>query len=269
MSRSQKYISVLLERLPKSEIRSYEHQTSFDRLRDRISSTPNLQEELEALYRVKGFSDFALSLLWIAGKVDKDPTLEVSTPDEETLVFSKFKQAVSDVPATVHESAPSSSTFELPISPGIETTQMMTPEPESGSMMDDASQRSETVQTNFGEGVLGREQEHSFSQLLERFLEAVQSGNDDRTTLTSEVIQECNSVVSASVGEDYRQFCQLLVEFLQYITDNQYLDDVRVMNIVSNVQDPFSQWARSEPENRAGVLDQAIDILRDFKTMFE
>jgi len=63
-----------------------------------------------------------------------------------------------------------------------------------------------------------------------------------------------------AIPDDYRQFCQMLVEFLQYITNNQFLDDVRVMNIVSNIQDPFTQWTRNEPENRSGMLDQAIDI---------
>jgi hypothetical protein len=121
-----------------------------------------------------------------------------------------------------------------------------------------------------GSTTMGKEQEHDFATLLERFLESVQSGNDDRTTLLSDVINECNTVVTADlVPEDYKQFCQLLVEFLQYILDNQYIDDIRVMNIVSNIQDPVNQWARSEQNNRTGLLDPAIEILRDFKTMFE
>jgi hypothetical protein len=41
------------------------------------------------------------------------------------------------------------------------------------------------------------------------------------------------------------------------------------MNILSNIQDPFAQWARSKPNDRTGVLDAVNDILRDFKTMFE
>jgi hypothetical protein len=127
-----------------------------------------------------------------------------------------------------------------------------------------------TQQPMTGGAALGADQERSFAQLLERFLESVQSGNDDRTALMNDVSTECGTVVAAgSVPEDYRTFCTLLVEFLQYISDNQYLDDVRVMNIVSNIHDPFAQWARSEPDARSGVLDQANEILRDFKTMFE
>jgi hypothetical protein len=121
-----------------------------------------------------------------------------------------------------------------------------------------------------GSTTMGIEQERGFANLLERLLESVQSGNDDRTILLSNVLGECNAVLTAgSTPEDYKQFCQLLVEFLQYISDNQYLDDIRVMNIVSNIQDPVNQWARSEQNNRTGLLDPAIEILRDFRTMFE
>jgi hypothetical protein len=98
----------------------------------------------------------------------------------------------------------------------------------------------------------------------------VQSGNDNRTELLSDLLNECNSVLAAgSAAEDYKQFCTLLTEFLQYISSNQYFDDVRVMNIISNIQDPFAQWARSKLNNRTGILNAVNDTLRDFKTMFE
>jgi hypothetical protein len=121
-----------------------------------------------------------------------------------------------------------------------------------------------------GGAAIGSEQERVFTRLLEQFLESVQSGNDDRVSLMSEVIEQCNKVImAADAPDEYGQFCKLLVEFLKYISDNQFLDDVRVMNIVSNIQDPFMQWARSDPGNRYGLLDQSIDILRDFRAMFE
>jgi hypothetical protein len=41
------------------------------------------------------------------------------------------------------------------------------------------------------------------------------------------------------------------------------------MNIISNIQGPYLQWKDSAPENRAGILDPALEILRDFKSMFE
>jgi hypothetical protein len=292
MNRSQKYISILLERLPKWELRSYEHQTSLDRIRDRVTSASDIQAELNSLYRVKGFAEFALSLMWIADRVEKDTTLDESTLAEETLVFEKLRYALGDISVPSPESASATETVDLPSS-SIESTASLdlegmstlsseplreltpspgpegTPEVLLDSWGKEPQALSQTPSMGGGT-TMGHEQEHSFSNLLEQFLESVQSGNDDRMKLLSDVINECNTVVNAdSVLEDYKQFCQLLMEFLQYISDNQYLDDIRVMNIVSNIQDPVSQWARSEQDNRTGLLDPAIEILRDFKTMFE
>jgi hypothetical protein len=279
MNRTQKYISVLLERLPKYELRSYEHQTSLDRIRDRISSAADIQAELVYLYQAKDCADFALSLMWIADKVEKDPTKEESTIDEETIVFSKLRQALGDEAPTGQESAAGGAILDLPGSQGFGSTPA--PEPASGfnlstqpelniDSMFGASAQSQDLPLPMSGGMAsGNEQERSFALLLEHFLESVQSGNDDRTKLLANVIKECNTILGGSAAEDYKQFCKMLTEFLQYISDNQYLDDVRVMNILSNIQDPFAQWARSKPENRTGGLDAANDILRDFKTMFE
>jgi hypothetical protein len=293
MNRSQKYISILLERLPKWELRSYEHQTSLDRIRDRVTSASDIHTELNSLYQVKGFAEFALSLMWIADKVEKDATLDESTLAEETLVFEKLRFALGDISASSRESTSTSEAVDLPSSPGFESTSSpalegmsmspseplreltTSPQPEATpAVLLDSWGKELQIPTQTpsigGSTTMGSEQEHGFANLLERFLESVQSGNDDRTTLISDVVHESNMVVEAtSVPEDYKQFCRLLMEFLQYISDNQYLDDIRVMNIVSNIQDPVSQWARSEQSDRTGLLDPAIEILRDFKTMFE
>lgn len=288
MNRTQRYISLLLERLPKYELRSYEHQTSLDRIRDRVSSTSDIHAEFLYLYQVKDCADFALSLMWIADKVEKDLTKEESTIDEETLVFSKFRQSIGDVSPSEEESDSTGTTTNLPGSQEFRSTS--TPAPESAfslssppvlesistleptidSIFGDAAQSSELIQPTKGGSTYGSEQERRLAILLEQFLESVQSGNDDRTKLLSDIIDECNIVLTTdSAAEDYKQFCKLLTEFLQYISNNQYLDDVRVMNILSNIQDPFAQWARSKPNDRTGVLDAVNDILRDFKTMFE
>ncbi len=288
MSRTQQYISILLERLPKYELRSYEHQTTLDRIRDRVSSTSDIHAELLKLYQVKGCADFALSLMWIADKVEKDSTKEESTIDEETLVFSKFRQAVGDVSTPEQESNSDGTTFDTPgsqefgsipssepklefdLSSPPEFGSIPAPEPTIDAIFGTAEQAPEITQSTSGGSTSENKQELSFALLLEQFLEAVQSGNDVRTKLLSDILSECNTVLaSGSEPEDYKQFCKLLTEFLQYISNNQYLDDVRVMNILSNIQDPFAQWARSKPNDRTGVLDSVNDILRDFKTMFE
>jgi len=282
MNRSQKYISVLLERLPKWELRSYEHQTTLDRIRDRITSASDIHAELNSLYRVKGFTEFALSLMWIVNKVEKDATLDESTIAEENLIFEKLRYALGDVPIPSQEPVSTPESSDISSSQELES---VSPEPAYGlTPLPDTTATPEVLLDSWGKEpqtpsqtpsvgdsvTIGSEQERSFVALLERLLESVQSGNDDRTTLSSEVLSECNVVLNAaSAPEDYKLFCKLLVEFLNYISDNQYLDDIRVMNIVSNIQDPINQWMQSEQNNRTGLLDPAIEILRDFKTMFE
>jgi hypothetical protein len=286
MNRTQKYISVLLERLPKWELRSYEHQTTLDQIRDKITSTSDLQTELQSLYRVHGFAEFALSLMWIADKVEKEMTLDESTLAEETLVFEKLRSALGELAEPPQELTSKNEPDDGQSLSGlgaavISTSERLslssTPTPESmstpdvllhswGAQPQEPSQES-AVQSD---GVLGEEQVRNFAYLLEHLLESVQSGSDDRTTSVTNVLNECNVVIGAvSAPADYKQFCQLLSEFLQYISENQFLDDIRVMNIVSNIQDPVNQWAQSDQSNRTGLLDPAIDILRDYKTMFE
>jgi hypothetical protein len=288
MSRTQKYISLLLERLPKYELRSYEHQISLDRIRDRISGTADINAELHSLYQVQNCADFALSLMWIADKVEKDATKEESTIDEETLVFSKFRQAVGDVSPGGDESPQAGTSFNLPGSQDFgsasessvkseidfssppDSSSFSTPEPQIDSIFGAMAQGPDLSQPPGGSSTMGSEQELGFAALLEKFLEAVQSGNDDRTTLLSNIINECHAVLAASnTSEDYKHFCTLLTEFLNYISVNQFMDDVRVMNMLSNIQDPFSQWAHSSSESRSSFMNSVIDILRDFKTMFE
>jgi hypothetical protein len=288
MSRTQKYISLLLERLPKYELRSYEHQTTLDRIRDRISATTDIHAELLSLYKVQNCADFALSLMWIEDKVEQDGTKEESTIDEETLVFAKFRQAIGDVSPSEQTSEPAGSSFDIPDSQDFGST----PTPSSKSEFDFSSPQQSTsipapetpIDSIFGAmaetheptpamdggATSDSEQDLKFATLLEKFLESVQSGNDDRTKLLNDIVSESNKIRNASsAAEDYKQFCMLLTEFLEYISSNQYMDDVRVMNILSNIQDPFAQWARTMPESRTGLLDSVNDILRDFKTMFE
>ena len=288
MNRTQKYISLLLERLPKYELRSYEHQTNLDRIRDRISGTSDINAELQHLYKVNNCADFALSLMWIADKVEKDLTKEESTIDEETLVFSKFRQAIGDVSPSEQGSENAGTTFDMSgsqefgsaqtpaqnsainLSAPSDTESIAAPETQIDSIFGAMTQPVESAPPKAGGSTSGKDQELGFAALLEQFLESVQSGSDIRTKLLSDIINECNTILAAgSTAEDYKQFCRLLTEFLEYISNNQYMDDVRVMNILSNVQDPFAQWARSSPDGRTGLLDPVIEILRDFKTMFE
>ena len=109
-----------------------------------------------------------------------------------------------------------------------------------------------------------------FGRQLERFLEAVQGGTDDRESLLAEVHASCGPLASESgATEDLQSYVRYLGEFLAYAIEHQLVDDVRFMNLLTNAQDPYAQWMASAEEDRAGLLDQAIELLRDFRPMFE
>jgi hypothetical protein len=76
-------------------------------------------------------------------------------------------------------------------------------------------------------------------------------------------------LLAASSVPEFHDFCRFLLELLEYASANGFVDDIRVMNIVSNIQDPLLQWVDKSAEDRKGLLDPALEILRDFKSMFE
>ncbi|HEY5615097.1 MAG TPA: hypothetical protein VIL52_03675, partial [Bacteroidota bacterium] len=113
--------------------------------------------------------------------------------------------------------------------------------------------------------------ETQFATLVERFAEALQTGAADRDTIKDEMLNACSAVLADGSGapDDHKNFCRVLTEFTAYIYDNQFVDDIRVMNLLSNVPDPVWAWARADDASRAGMMDAAYDTLREFKSLFE
>jgi hypothetical protein len=113
--------------------------------------------------------------------------------------------------------------------------------------------------------------EVEFAKLVEQFVEAVQTGAENRDVIEEQVLAVCASTLAegSAASDDYRNFCQILSEFISYVMDNQLVDDIRVMNLLSNVTDPVWAWARADASSRAGILDAAYDVLRDYKSLFE
>lgn len=232
MSRSQEVIHSLLNNVPLGLLSSDEHRATFEGIKNQLAASSDVDRELKKLYTVKGFSNFALSLMWVAQQVEENPIFLEASPEDEQRIFSSFCAAVGEVRG--YPTTPA----EPPVMP-----------PE--------------VSTASGG-------EKGFAQLLEKFVEAMQSGDDMRMSLLQQVLGECSAVAAgADFAEEYKEYCRLMAEFLNYINENQYMDDVRVMNILSNVSSPVAQWANAAPEARAGLLEDGIGPLRDFKSLFE
>lgn len=266
MTPGQQYIDTLLGHIPTWELKSIENRNMFDEIKERLATSENLQADLTELYRVRGLSDFALGLLWIMEKADANPWPSDPSADEETMIFSMFKKA------TEEESAASliDSSGAGSVSESLPDQEQQGESPFSGFSFEPSApqQKSDTTEQNAG-GTVGTEQEKNFADLLEKFLEAIQNAAEDRTVLMESMKAECRTILALSSTTDIHEFCRLILEFLDYVDANQFIDDIRVMNIISNIQGPYLQWKDSTQENRAGVLDPALEILRDFKAMFE
>jgi hypothetical protein len=230
MTQAQEVVQSLLSNVPVDELSTDEQRAVFEKVRERLASAPDFNAELQSLYRVKNFSDFALCLMWIVDRLEKNPLSVSANPEDETLVFSSFRRAVGEGISEA-ESA-------VPTEPAGAT------EPGSGDAAD-------------------------FSYLIEQFAERVQSGDESRAVILENVVTECHAIVVGEYAVDEKEFCTLLADFLTYVSENQLLDDIRVLNILSNVPSPVAQWANAAPNARAGLLEEATSVLRDFRSHFE
>jgi hypothetical protein len=118
-------------------------------------------------------------------------------------------------------------------------------------------------------GGTGSTDERGFASQLEHFSESVQSGIEGRGAQLESLFNECEGIANRAAEDDFKQFGALLADFLKYIAESELLDDVRVINIVSNISSSVSQWAIAPPEARKGLMEESLGMLRDFKTHFE
>jgi hypothetical protein len=229
MTQAQEVVQSLLSKVPVDEFSTDEQRTVFEKVRERLTSASDLNAELRSIYRVKGFSDFALCLMWIVERVERDPLMLAASPEDETLVFSSFRRALGEG-------------LSVEAGAGAPT------EPAAGA--------------GSGDPV-------DFSFLIEQFTERVQSGDESWAVLLENVLIECNAVLGGEYPQDYKEFCGLMSEFLDYISQNQLMDDIRVLNILANIPTPVAQWANAAPDERAGLLDEATSVLWNFRSYFE
>jgi hypothetical protein len=264
MDRNQQYLTTLLEKVPKWELSDPLHQEAFDKMKDSLTNATDLQNQLKELYSVANFSDVALGLMWIADKVGRDPSKLESTLEEESFVLNLLKKGFGGSPAETAMPEQSLGFDVQQPTTTVEPAGAVETVPESF-----AAELASPLASPGADDVRGGSEE-VFSTTLEKLLEAVQSGSEERTILLEELTSQAEGIVAAQDSDsDYKTFCGYLIEFLKYVSANQLFDDIRVMNLISNVYDPFSQWAKSDPMSRSGILEQSIEMLRDFRALFE
>jgi len=267
-----------MENVAEGQISSDHYRMTFAKIGRQLAEAEDLENEMRHLYKVAGFSNFALALMWVAEKVEADSSKVDYTPEEQSLIISHFRFAVGDMGSpplggtAFPMSEPNQSEF-VPVAEDPEPPPVVeeTPEMPAQLQMESAEPIDESEKAAYAPPpgpASGSERE--FSALMDKFVEAMQSGSDERDGLVQSVLAQSNAMIAdGSVPDDLREFCGSLVEFLQYITENGFMDDVRVMNILSNVSGPVASWAQAPPDGRGGVLAEGTEILRTFKSLFE
>lgn len=251
MNRTKEYIAALMDSIQPNKLTSDEQRVTFGRIRDRINNSLNLKEDLQLLYRVINFYNFALVLMYIAEEVEKDPTKSVFTSEEQTLVIWNFIHAMGGAPSDEMQQA------------GIAPESRVTTSDGEGEVESLPIQVSDTTPEEL---TLAR-----FGANLEQFVEAMQQGEETRDALLEQISSE--TLLISEMAKDQlggiEECSELIKIFLEYIRDNDLLDDVRVMNILSNLSAPAQAFQSESREEQETAVKEAIEILRDFRSLFE
>ncbi len=309
MTRIQQVVDTLFEQFPANDLGSGPERYQFDRLRDVLTTSEDWPSTLRRLYQADRCDEFALGLLWMTERLEQDVDRTTALPDEEEVFQRALRKGLALPDAAFSGfgagSPETQSEFEPANEPGVSfdlaTGEEASPAPETGTMVDaptmeaspdamaETPSASESVTTDDSESAGSTDEEPGggpimpmedddggtsdqeiYGRLLERFLEAVQSGGDDRSELLGRLRANHRAIQSdTTVPEEYQRYAGLMEDFLGYIDEHQLLDDVRVMNLVTNLQEPFGQWLSTDEANRPGILDQCVEMHRDFRTMFE
>ena len=237
MTRSQAYINALMENVSEGQLASDEFRLVFGRIRERLTEGEDFDHELRALYKVTGLGDFALSLMWIAEQVDQNPSKTEYTPEEQAFVLDLFRAAVGDTSIAPLEETPQTPEPVVE-SPPAEPAEAQAEDVFTGPPPEQPAEESVEMPQNLQMETSGRidesekaiyaappgpasDSQGNFPALMEQFVEAMQSGSDDRERLLTSGLQESNVITPMGSGapDDLREFCQYLVEFLSIEAD--------------------------------------------------
>ena len=269
-----------------------EAQSVIERVRDRVVSSQDAMKDTALLYGTMDCDDMALGLMWVLERAAADQDRSVATPEEEQAVHTALTATLTrmgmlgEEPDSNAESVPeigASDDPDMTVEP--EPEPLMEEEPvadieqaepvsvdtaeaeDSGAVEPAADEDAGEAAQPTGEGsadpaVIGAQ--------LEQLVEALQAGSDERDQLLSALRSSFALCLGdSSTDAVIRAYSESVDDFLGYVQENDLLDDVRVMNFFTNVQEPFAQWLDAAEDAREGVLEQAIDFLTDFRAMFE
>lgn len=250
MSHSKDYLIKLLDSVHPFELTSDEQQVIFRKIRNRLHDGSDIHLDLQTLYKVNEFYNFALVLMHIVEQSEKNPSKTMFSSDEKMLVVWNFIRAMGGVP-----------TSDMKVAGVLEE--------EEEETIDVGHQIDETPSF-----VLAADEPISieaFGLRLDQFIETMQQGDESRQSLLSEIISMAQryGLAREEILEDFNKFAIHIVEFLTYVHEQDLYEDVRVMNLLSNLSSTAGAFQHDSDEERISAIKESITTLSDFRSIFE
>lgn len=250
MSHSKDYLIKLLDSVHPFELTSDEQQVIFRKIRNRLHDGSDIHIDLQTLYKVNEFYNFALVLMYIVEQSEKNPSKTMFSSDEKMLVVWNFIRAMGGVPTS-----------------DIKVVEVI--EEEDEETIDVGHQIDETP--SFELSVNETISIEAFGFRLDQLIEAMQQGDDSRQSLLSEIISMAQRYGSEKeeILKDFNNLAIHIVEFLTYVHEEDLYEDVRVMNLLSNLSSTAGAFQHDSDEEKISAIQESITTLSDFRSLFE
>lgn len=206
------------------------------KIMQKLAQTDDIHEELSTLYRVEGFSEFAVRLMWQLESVEQGaPVLENGAMDYYASVLGGL--LVVAQPRNPEDTSPDMSIRE-------EIDQMSVLLHEVGRMIEEIKRGS--IESGVFKGI---EESHLYKLLSELSLlgdQCVRAGRKDI----------CHLVAACS-------------GFIQYVVDNAIFRDVRVVNILDNTNLTLQTALETIGVEDHDALESTIQLLNQPKDLLD
>jgi len=238
----------LVDRLQRDEAVTETTKNLLGQISEGYSKVEDKRAYLKDLYKVVGLSEFSMAGLWF---LENKLTTDI---DANTYERIKIQIGDSEPPTYLMDETTLS---DQPVDQQTKET--------------DADIVHETVSSDdsmSGAQVKGINTE--FGMAFERFVVAMQTGDAESKELALHVIGLLEGIKTDKYLVPIEQeVTSVLHDLLSFITKNDIMDDVRVMNLLLNFEDSMNHAIQKEADEREGFLHEALDVIKEYRTLFE
>lgn len=198
-------------------------------LKKKFEECADVEAELRKLYAVQSLDGFAMRLLWIL-ELAKQGNGGTALNEAQREAVAEARRCFGIEPSAEGSAAPS---------------------------------------RELESAILAEAEGGDFGTTFEKFVVAMQSGDETRETYLNGLLEQCESMKVSSDAGTMASLAEEVGSFLTFIKTNDLMDDVRVMNILSNLGDSVARALNAPADQREGFISEAVEVIKDFKTLFE